>query len=57
MELIIALLCFFGLMSYDQAGVTQQQVEAEMRKHNVSTETTLDRAIEKGYIFDRTETR
>ncbi len=57
MELIIALLCFFGLMSYDQAGVTKEQVEAEMRKRNINSETNLDRAIEKGYIFDRTETR
>lgn len=55
MDIIIALLCFFGLMSYEEAGVTQQQVEAELKNRNVSAETTTAR--ERGYLFDRTETR
>jgi len=57
MELIIALLCFFGLMSYEQAGLTQQQVEAELRNRKVNVESTFDRTTEKQMVIDRTETR
>lgn len=55
MELIIALLCFFGLMSYEEAGVTQQQVEAELRNRNVKVESNYERTVEKQMVIDRTE--
>lgn len=55
MELIIALLCFFGLMSYDQAGVTKDQVEAELRSKKVKVESTFDRTVPKDMVIDRTE--
>lgn len=57
MELIIALLCFFGLMSYEEAGVTQQQVEAELRNRNLKVESNYERTVEKQMVIDRTETR
>ena len=56
MELIIAILCALGLMSYQEAGVTQQQVEAELRSRNV----TVDPDCQKQWplsVIDRTETR
>lgn len=43
MELIIAILCFLGLMSYNEAGVTQQQVEEAIRSNNVTVDVTTDR--------------
>lgn len=55
MKLIIPLLCFFGLMSYDQAGVTQQQVEATLRNKNVKVESTFERTVPKDMVIDRTE--
>lgn len=54
MELIIAILCFLGLMSYQEAGVTQQQVEAELRSKNITVETETYR--EKQMMIDRKET-
>ncbi len=56
MDIIIALLCFFGLMSYEEAGVTQQQVEAELKNRNINIETASDRERPVPF-FDRTETR
>jgi hypothetical protein len=56
MDIIIALLCFFGLMSYEEAGVTQQQVEAELKNRNINIETACDRERPVPF-FDRTETR
>jgi hypothetical protein len=53
MDIIIALLCFLGLMSYEEAGVTQQQVEAELRNRNVNVETAAERV--RPHIIDRTE--
>lgn len=57
MELIIALLCFFGIMSYEDAGVSRQQVEAELRQRNVTVESTFERTTEKQMVIDRSETR
>jgi hypothetical protein len=56
MDIIIALLCFFGLMNYEEVGVTQQQVEAELKKRNINIETAADRERPVPF-FDRTETR
>jgi hypothetical protein len=53
MDIIIAILCFLGLMSYEKAGVTQQQVEAELRNRNVNLETASERV--RPHIIDRTE--
>ena len=56
MDIIIAILCFLGLMSYEEAGVTQQQVEAELSSRNFNIETVSDRERPVPF-FDRTETR
>ncbi len=53
MDIIIAILCFLGLMSYEEAGVTQQQIEAELRSRNVNVETAAERV--RPHIIDRTE--
>jgi len=55
MELIIAILCFLGLMSYNEAGVTQEQVDAALRSNNVDINVTLERHREKHDKFDRSE--
>lgn len=54
MELIIAILCFLGLMSYNEAGVTQQQVEEVMRSNNITVDATTERAVTHVKI-DRSE--
>ncbi len=55
MELIIAILCFLGLMGYQEAGVTQEQVEAELRNRKITISTDSQRI--KDQMVDRQETR
>lgn len=56
MDIIIALLCFFGLMRYEDAGVTQQQVLNELNTKGVNTaEARVNRPLAGQMTIDRKE--
>lgn len=56
MDLIIALLCFFGLMRYEDAGVTHQQVLNELNAQGVNTaEARVNRPLAGQMAIDRKE--
>ncbi len=56
MDLIIALLCFFGIMRYEDAGVTHQQVLNELNAQGVNTaEARVNRPLAGQMNIDRTE--
>lgn len=56
MDLIIALLCFFGFMSYEDAGVTHQQVLNELNAQGVNTaEARVNRPLAGQMAIDRKE--
>jgi hypothetical protein len=49
MGIIISLMC------YEEVGVTQRQVEVQLRNRNINVESMYERTTEKQMVIDRTE--